>query len=259
MLSVLQLLNFELSTGCNLAHLHEKCPNRHPERFAGLDTSRPLDDDTIVAIATRAYQEFGFCGFVGFVYYNEPLLQAERMFSLIQRIRGNVGLARFLLWTNATLIPQDCWRFSAFEQIHLSWYDGVDLPAVVGRLQRHCSRIHWYDKRTCGLDDRIQELPPPDPTAPCTRPFFELAIDAFGNLHPCCYDWRGRTGLGNVHADNLGSLLVRWESLLGEVCGEQMAADAPDACLRCGHRWSGYQIIDPAITIRAEQWRHLLL
>jgi len=251
-LALTQMLEFELGTACNLGAEHAACPNRSPLRYAALDTSRPLDDDTIVKTAVCAYRELGFTGLVGWIYYNEPLLQAERMFVLMARIRAEVPAARFILWTNGTLIPADCEIYRVFEQIVITGYNAESKRGLDHLAVRKIS-CRWVQDPA--LDNRLVDIAPIDPAAPCLRPFVEFIIDNFGNTHLCCYDWQGKATLGNIHAEDFAAIARRWREQLPAIAGAKMNGQAPPACRRCGHRWDRYQQHDEAIVARARRWR----
>ena len=251
-LHTLQMLEFELGTGCNLAAVHAACPINSPLRYAALDTRAALDDETIVECAVRAYRELGFSGLVGWVYYNEPLLEAARMFRLMRAVRDRAPAARFILWTNGTLIPEACEEYAAFEQIVVSAY------TAEGR--RGCTRLtaKGVQARVCdnpALDGRLTYVAPSDPTAPCLRPFVELIVDAYGNTHLCCYDWHGRSTLGNVLSADFGDVARRWRECLPKIAGPHMADDAPAACRACGYRWDKYQLHDEGIVAACRRFR----
>lgn len=259
MLSIVQVIEFELGTGCNLGGLHAKCPNRHPERYAGLDTRRALDDETIVETATAAYKRFGFSGLVGWIYYNEPLLEMERMFSVMSRIRESCPFARFMLWSNGQLLPeQPDGRFAAFEQLFISQYDEApDLtPKLAALHQIVGGRLRVLPHRQ--LDDRLQRLVPDDPEVACLRPYVELIVDAYGNIHLCCYDWRGEAFKANILVEDFEEVLSRWRQQLRYIAGHRMGEFAPEACRACGHRKTGHQCHDWAAIVRAEVWRATL-
>jgi len=254
-LRMLQMLEFELGKECNLGEAHSDCPNLHPDRFRFLDTSRELDDDTIVATAAEAYNVLGFTGLVGWIYYNEPLLQTDRMFALMARIKAAAPAARFILWTNGTLIPEECDRFRQFEQIVVSEYNsqgrrGFDRLAAKSIPARIIEDAQF--------DDRLHTLPPEDPTAPCLRPFVELIFDHHGNTHLCCYDWRGEGTLGNLFQASMADLAKRWRDVVPEIAGRSMGDGAPEVCRGCGHRWGKYQCHDETIVARARRWRKQL-
>ena len=254
-LRLLQMLEFELGRECNLGPAHPECPNLHPERFARLDSSRELDDETIVGCAVEAYNRLGFTGLVGWIYYNEPLLQADRMFALMGRIKAAAPAARFILWTNGMLIPEEVGPYRQFEQIIVSEYNsqsrrGFDRLAAKGIAAKIVENAQ--------LDDRLVRLEPYDPTSPCLRPFVELIVDAYGNTHLCCYDWRGEGTLGNVYKRPFAEIAADWRRQLPAIAGHNMTHEAPAVCRACGHRWQKYQSHDDGIVARARRFRERL-
>lgn len=254
-LSLTQMLEFELGSECNLGKLHGECPNLHPERYGDLDTSRELDDHTIVRCAVQAYKALGFTGLIGWIYYNEPLLQQERMFDLMARIKAEAPQARFILWTNGTLIPEECEHFARFSQIVVSDYGEASQRGI-----RHLTAkgIQCVITAQGGLDDRLVQIEPLDRTQPCLRPFVELIIDNHGNTHLCCYDWQGKGTCGNVLTEDFTSIAERWREGLPAIAGQVMSDEAPQVCRDCGHRWSKYQHHDTRVIDRAREWRSSL-
>lgn len=249
-----QYLTFEIGTECNLGSLHARCPNKHPERYTHVDTSRVLDDDTIVDIATRMYRDHGFCGLVAFHYYNEPCLQQGRMFRLMGRIREAVPEARFVLWTNGTLVPPNVKPFAEFEEIHITDYGIEDSPQMLaGALERFHTNVHVHK---WDLDDRI-DPPETDPAdGPCLRMFTEFIIDNYGNVHLCCYDWKGLGSPGNVFRSDLAFIVNRWQAIrdcVGE--GDAMSDWAPDVCQACPKRCDLSEF-DPAIAAITRRYLH---
>lgn len=235
--SDLQLLILEVGESCPLAHLHLKCPaHLGTDRYERLDCSHLLDDDTIVATARSFYRDRGFTGLIGWHYYCEPLLYAERMFGLMARIRRAVPLSRFLLWTNGTLIPSDpvaLAQFALFERVVISDY-GDEYSPRVGQLGRVCPSITVIPAH---LDERRQELGQPS-DATCQRPYTEFIVDCFGNVHLCCIDWRGLASPGNVLRDGLDSCVVKWRDTAAGIVCTPMAPNAPEACRRCPMRFA---------------------
>ena len=231
-LSRTQFLIFELGAECNLSKHHRKCPGSHPERWANLDTHQPLDDDTIVETAVAAYEKHQFDGLIGWHYYNEPTLQGDRMLRLMDRILERT-YARFVLWTNNTRrewVDQHAHRFSMLSR----------------------SR---YENDPAGeqLDDRLVRLDP-RPMEPCMRPYTEFILDAFGNHHPCCFDWRGEASLGNIFIDGFDALVARIDKLHIALCRHKVTQDAPAACVQCGRR-PDLSRFDETAACRAEEWR----
>jgi hypothetical protein len=246
-----QLLSIELGTECNLGHVHAACPNRNHERYEHLDTTRTLNDGMIVRLAARLYA-MGFGGMVAWHYYNEPLTQADRMFRLMAYIKEQSPQARFLLWTNGTLVPPDCSQFAAFDQIHVTDYRQFGhAPKFVERLSRVCGAVHVHPGR---LDQRLAGLGPED-SRPCVRPFTEFVVDYYGNVHLCCYDWRGLASPGNVFTTPLDKIFQRWAKIREAVSRNAMLPIAPEACRRCAMRCGGITSFDVGAKQRAEAWR----
>lgn len=251
-LALVQLLEFELGSKCNLGHVHHECPNLHPERYGTLDTSRELDDQTIVDCAVRAYQELGFQGLVGWIYYNEPLLQADRMFKLMAEIKDQVPRARFILWTNGMLIPEACEHYRQFEQIVISGYNEQSRR---GMERLSAQRINCRYAEDAGLDSRMAQLTIQPDMKPCLRPFVEFIIDNHGNHHLCCYDWQGRGSLGNVFTRDFAELAKEWRAQLPAIVGDTMSDGAPAVCRSCAYKWDKYQQHDERIVERARRFR----
>lgn len=254
-LAVVQLLEFELGPECNLSMKHKACPNRHQGRFELLDTSTELDDATIVNAAVTAYRDLGFTGMVGWIYYNEPLLQEERMFRLMARIKAEAPKARFILWTNGTLIPEDCDQYKQFSQIVVSGYNEA---STRGKERLAAKGINCTFVENAQLDNRMDRVPPPEKEAPCLRPFVEFIFDAYGNTHLCCYDWRGEASFGNLMKDGIKKLATLWRETIKDIAGGKMNENAPEACRQCGHRWSQFQQHDAGIVQRCREYRKTL-
>jgi|GEM_PF-1929246 len=251
-LRLVQMLEFELGRECNYGTLHDQCPNMREDRYGDLDTSQDMDDITIVNAAVEAYTKLGFTGLIGWIYYNEPLMQAERMFRLMNEIKSKVPAARFILWTNGTLIPEECGHFLAFEQIIVSDYDDSSRRGVT-RLQ--AKNVGCKVIQNAPLDGRLHQIEPADKEAPCLRPFVELIFDTYGNSHLCCYDWQGKATLGNLIQEPFSDIAKRWRDQLPSIAGHKMNGQAPSFCRDCGHRWNKYQKHDDAIVDRARRWR----
>lgn len=226
-------LILELTDRCNLGGVHTACPNRSPERWTTLPHERTLTDEEWVRIAERMYLEFGFSGATGLHYYCEPLIEQDRLLSIIARIRARVPQSSFVLWTNGTLLPADCSDLAVFSQVHVSDYtrDGFP-PRNMAALRAACPRVQIHPGT---LDRRLQHLTA-EHDAPCLRPFTEFIVDHFGNVHLCCYDWRGEATMGNVLAEPLERIVERFQSARAAMAGHRMTADAPAACRRCALR-----------------------
>jgi hypothetical protein len=222
-----QLFILEASPLCNYAELHPRCPVLDPRRFARLDTSRRLDDESMVRLAVEAYRDCGFRGYVGFHYHNEPLLSRDLLLRVIEGIRANVPRARFLLWTNGSLItPRNAAGLRAFDWAVITDYDNRDF----GFLHRRFDRLNVVG---ASFDDRRDGRLPLPREQRCVRPFTEFVVDCYGNVHICCADWQGLASPGNVFTEGLGALAERFAEIRDRVSGSRMSQDAPDVCLHC--------------------------
>ncbi len=236
-----QLLVLEAGPDCNYAERHPSCPTLDPDRFAGLDTTRRLDEDTMVNLAATAYLSLGFQGFVGFHYHNEPLLYLDLIERVAKRVRRRSRRARFLLWTNGSLItPENARRLRIFEWAVITDYDGRDF----GFLRRYVPQVSLVP---AAFDARRDRLVAARSLDRCVRPFTEFIVDCRGNVHICCWDWRGLASPGNVFTHDLGELVRRVEEIQDRVAGARMSSDAPDSCLRCPKRFSELDNFVPAV------------
>lgn len=242
-----QFLNFEITSACDMANVHRKCPNTHPERYANVDTSQELTDEAILSVAKQAYREHGFRGLVGWHYYNEPLLKKERIFRLMHALRKDVPEARFQLWTNGNLIPKDCTEFKIFEQIHITNYHNKSFSRVKAVVPNTTVLKGQLDARrnVTGMRSR----------RPCVRPYIEMDIDHFGNVHMCCMDWKGLIKVGNIMKQPFTDVLARFTEIRAKVSGNEMHKDAPEACLTCQLRFAELDHFMPTIARAAHMSR----
>ncbi len=241
-----QFLIFELSDQCNLGSAHKLCPNQSPERYAHLDTRRTLDEATILSIASRAYQVHNFRGLIGWHYYNEPTLTETSMLRLMDNIKRQVPQARFVLWTNGTRLPENLARYRQFEQVYITNYDGADFSRVTTELPQTKILRPTMDGRL-GQVDRESDRP-------CYRSFTEFIIDYHGNVHLCCFDWRGKACMGNVFAESFGAILSRFQAARMAMVGERMTEDAPASCRRCAFRIGSFSNFDPVVAKAAADY-----
>lgn len=227
-----QFLVFEITDQCNLAEAHKhRCPVALPDRYGTLDTSRPLTDDLIVECVRTAYQKLGFQGHVAWHYYCEPLLCWPRLRPLMARIVAEVPAAKFLLWTNGTLLdsmPTE--ELTAFDSIVITNYFGRDFRPLSEQIPEVNIRV-----LRAGLDDRAEcRLQPGN--ARCLRQFVELIIDHYGNGHLCCMDFRGQCRLGNVWDDGFEQVVLNFLEVRDMVSTAPMPPEAPEVCRTCSHR-----------------------
>lgn len=214
-----QYLIFEIGTRCNLGSIHKRCPNTHPERYSRAPRNGPLSIDEIAEIAAEMYHERGFRGHVGFHYYNEPLMDSARMFAAMGAISARVPEATYTLWTNGTLLPEDCSQFRQFAEIHITDYQLPDHP--IRNLRKLTDAVDIRPIVHRGrLDDRIHAMGDTKSLEPCNRMFTEFIIDHHGNVHMCCYDWKRGCDLGNVLHHELDGILATWRDVRNYTSGK---------------------------------------
>lgn len=251
-----QYLIFEICTECNLGDDHARCPNKHSDRYANLPHDTPMSDDQIVEIATALYLEHGFRGHIGFHYYNEPLMAAERMWRLMSRIVRVLPEASFTLWTNGTLLPGNPYSmFGLFDEIHVTDYGLRALPVRnLHALREYVSpgRLHIQRGR---LDDRLHAIGEKvTTTASCNRMFTEFIVDYYGNVHLCCYDWQGLGSPGNIHTETLEELVGNWQWIRTWLtCPASVTPGGPPSCRRCKVRSAHIPEFIPEIAADAKQ------
>lgn len=245
-----QFLIFEANRDCNLGKVHGKCPNQHPDRCKHCDLTKLMTDEQIIDAAEAAYAQ-GFRGMIGFHYYNEPLVGAARMFPLIDRIKARIPAARFVLWTNGTLLPTDpkeLERFRVFSRAWITKYDNGDYS----RLKHYVPEtavVRWQ------LDNRLSTPLATPRAGGCGRAFTEMIFDYYGNVHLCCLDWRGESRIGNIHQKSFLDLLNRIKEIRQQVGPTPMLSGAPEVCTRCVGRHEHVACLLPDIARETEAFR----
>lgn len=242
-----QFISFELTPECNFAKLHlGKCPSGDADRFGSQDTSKRLNDDTVIECVKYAYEQ-GFQGLVTWHAYNEPLTAWQRTRDLMLRLKQEVPQVRFGLWTNGSYIgvrvqPEE---LSIFSAIWISNY----LKRDWSYLKEFCPILTVLDGE---LDGR--KGPGSVSTCRCVRPFNELVINAYGNAQLCCADWKCETGLGNVHVEGYAEIVRRFKLLRDKVSQHPMPDDVPTMCTRCTIRSYHLDCLVPEPYVAAQQY-----
>jgi len=218
-----QLLVFEISDQCNLAATHAAhCPISEIRRPPG----RPLSDDEILECVRTAYREMGFRGLIAWHWYCEPMLQWDRLRSLMAKIKTQVPEAGFLLWTNGTILPDNLKDLSIFSKIVVTAYREHDWNSM--------RRIAGLNVLTAGVAFDARLSPPAGDSAFCLRPFVELVVDYQGNGRLCCVDWKrpargGDEDLGNVQQASFREVAGRFLRLRDQIA----TGRGPDRCRHC--------------------------
>lgn len=221
MLKYTQILVLEVGATCNLDCVHGWCPVSI--RKTG---PREMTDDEIVGLAFQAYA-LGFEGWIAFHYYNEPLLHPQRLANIIDKIRVKVPDSKFLLWTNGTYVnAKNTDTISRFDWVVITDYfnHGSD------HFKQFCSVRHLQVNPEV-VDGRIGYGDTPTPQ-PCLRPFIEFSVTAFGDVHICCQDWKGKVEIGSVYTYSLKELDDKRTELIKKLA-KPMDSSCPETCLNC--------------------------
>lgn len=222
-----QLISFEIGDKCNLTSIHPKCPSNATRH------GKELTDELILALITKIYK-YGFRGFLAWHYYNEPLLQADRVFSLMEKIKKDFPYSRFLLMTNCTVLPEDR-RVKLFNLVLCTDYLNVGLD----KLHKSFDGSGWIGykgQNYCLLDDRFENPKADKQSGRCLKPLIDFIIDNYGEVHFCCYDWSSTVKVGNVWKDSFEDILKKREMLIEKICGKELIEGAPECCFVCTFR-----------------------
>ena len=242
-----QIVCFELGNGCPYAAKHTFCPahTRKP-------MTEKLEDERIEKLIRELYEQRGFTGFIGWHYYCEPMACQDRMWPLMERLKGK---ARFLLWSNAErhLTKADP-RLAQFEKVYLSLYreqTSDEHRRAVDNVRQFCKDVETNREHD---DGRCAEQP--FTYGPCLRPFLEMDVAYDGTVHACCHAWKW--DVGNLTKESLEDVAKRWRAFrrsLFYVKGKMaMSLLAPEGCrLHCGRRY-GLAPVDKEIEARAKQY-----
>jgi len=226
------LLSIEIGRGCNLANVHTRCPSADVDRYGKLDTSNPITDDEILKMIFTLYNEMEFNGQIAFHYYNEPLMYANRMFGIIDKVRDKFPESKFFLNTNGTYIEKHLDKLHYFSTIILSNYDNKDWEWIREYLHPRC--FLWVQSGS--LDLRKDNFTKYTKSDPCGRPYKELVVDYYGNGHLCCMDWKGVVDLGNVVTDGFKSVVDKFVKIRETISCDPMSKDAPIICQKCANK-----------------------
>ena len=248
-MNLTQYLIIEICPECPLGEKHTWCPNRHPDRWKNSIGQRPLSDRQILQLVHDMICVYGFQGMIGFHYYNEPLFAWPRVRQLIAQIKADTPLAQFVLWTNCELLPADLDELKVFDQLNVTNYAGRSLNELQRRVKNVIVRPVAPDTRTT--------VAPAETLKACRRMFCEIIFDYYGNVHPCCYDWRGEVPVGNIHDDTLATIVERWHAIRESVAGHEMGDTAPAACRRCALRSAAMPNLNPAVSRIAAEYLEL--
>ena len=223
-------VSFELGTECNLAKQHAECPILQPSRWPETRLG-PITVSDILSTIDDAV-ELGFKGFIGFHYYNEPLLNQDT----IREVIGASSYGRFVLWTNGLLLSrrvEDNEILRLFEWVVISDYFPERNAEWLAALKGHYCDVR-VDSFHATFDQRLKNYDAPShASVQCWRQRLEIPIDHFGNVHLCCQDWRGSVGLGNIKTAPLHEILSdqAYVQMVAALCAG--SKKAPPICRTC--------------------------
>lgn len=224
--SDLRYLSFEVAPACNLQVAHAFCPVNDPLRYPLHEGRVPCPDATVASFAKKVHDR-GFKGLVGFHYYCDPLMNVDRMLSLMDRIRKEVPEARYILWTNGTLLqPVHRNWLEAFEKVVITMHDRSAeerIKGITNGLPNVQLADPYYDARLdiYSASGRV--------VGPCIRPAkIELPVNYFGWVRLCCADYRGWVSLGNIDQEDHDKVLDGFSET-----ADMVAAGNVPLCWKC--------------------------
>jgi len=228
-------LSFESGIACDLAKEHPSCPVSRHDSFRKREEK--LTPDAIARVVDEAVA-LGFDGYVGFHYYNEPLLYQEFIRSAIDKC----NYSRFMLWTNGMLLTEESTFPGLFEWVHITDYRGGARQHIYSSLAAKFPSTR-FQIRSIVHDDRLTpRLQMQATNIQCWRSYIELPIDHYGNLHLCCQDWMGSFDMGNIFDADLATLLG---SVALELRNLRTGTGvAPAICATCHNRHSHAVYVD---------------
>jgi hypothetical protein len=185
-------LSIEIGPRCNLSAEHTSCPAH------GRVIDREMLSVERITEVIRAALALGFEGYVGFHFYNEPTLYAERMAAVMDAVPE----ARFMLWTNN----------ATYTEPRIKWYERSD-----------------YSNPDYAFDKRLDNYGTPIRGGACYRPFIECSIDYSGRISLCCQDWLLTALDLDVSQMDATEALVAWRR---EACSVACGV-CPPVCRSC--------------------------
>lgn len=208
-LSKTNIMTFEIGNKCNLSKFHFQCPI-NIRKYKKM--KQILTPDIITNIISEA-SYLNFNGFIAFHFYNEPLLEKEKILDIILR-RPN---QKYLLWTNGLLLDRTIKNnkfINLFSKVIITCYFENQKPFFYN-MQKAYPQIHLIERYE--LDDRLQSYYRNHTNIwGCKKPLFELPIDYYGNVILCCYDWNNSYEIGNVIDESLVTVVnsERYQAIL---------------------------------------------
>ena len=221
-------LSQEISLGCNMVSTHPLCPIHSVDIYASVDKRKKMEDEVILDNVKIAYDN-GFRGYLNWIFYNEPLLDIDRLERISKGVYKINPNAKNLLWTNGSLIGDHVHpdRLSIFTHIFISNYAR---KAWLGLRKQHPNVTTLSGK----FDERM--MPGPENHSGCRNILGEIIIDYYGNWRMCCVDFNGTSVKMNVHTVGFQSIIDEWRRLSNLVVQTPQPDSVPKICGHCGSR-----------------------
>ncbi len=196
----IQRISFEISNTCNYTSIHPECP------VSCYNHSKILDKKIIFKVIDEL-KELNYSGYIAFHRYNEPMINKERLYSILEYINKALPNAKMAILTNGSYLNQE--ELNTLER-HNVWSVSVSAYSKKEyiRLKRLTSKIK-YSIFYSVLDSRlsIYEKDPLDLKLPCYATIRDITINCYGQLALCCFDWNNQVTFGNLKEQSLTEIL----------------------------------------------------
>lgn len=218
-------LSQEISSGCNMREIHPLCPIHGIDIYALMDKRKKMEDEVILDNIKISYEN-GFNGFLNWFFYNEPLLEIDRLERISKGVYKINPNAKNVLWTNGSLIGNhvDPDRLSIFTHVFISNY-------AKKRWSELKSKHPNVTLLSGKLDNRMTSGP--ENHSGCRNMNGEIIIDFYGNWRMCCIDFYGTSVKMNVHTDGFQSIIDEWRRLSNLVAQTPQPDSVPKICGYC--------------------------
>ena len=196
-------VTFELSTTCNLSHVHKDCPT-HQWR----DSPRFLPARIVYHVLDFMAAD-GFSREIAWHNYNEPTMD-PRLFLFLDAARQRMPGVRQYILSNGVTMCQTLLDELAAHGVTRLWFTAYT-DDVEKRLRAldHQAIAQWRIERRSTLDRRLaiydRDKRPCDDV--CFEPLENMLIRATGRVDLCCNDWRGDYTYGDLNSTSFEAIL----------------------------------------------------
>lgn len=194
----LTLINFEITDKCNYDKLHKACPINSKSRFNNNASDVPISDGDIIGLMSYCINR-GFKGYFGFHYYNEPLLERDRITRIMTEINSRFPSVKFCLWTNGSMLKDR--EVHKYDKVVISDYKKNKAHLAANK------NVHVLsgklDKRRKIEDAKVK-------LSNCARVNLEMSVDYYGNIRVCCNDYKHEITSANITQSDYTTCLMKW-------------------------------------------------